>query len=100
MKQTFWIKLAAKKSRYNRWELSGVPKASVGKPSTAQNEIALRMEIEIPDTYFEEPQLSIAVKVPDKTPPQSISINVDELGKLIEEKIGMKVTVSMGETIE
>jgi hypothetical protein len=95
VKTVFWLKLAAAKSRYGRWEFRGAPKAFVGKPDIGRDEIAVKMNVEIPDGYFEDPQLTIEMKIPENKSAMNFDVDTAKLGKAISQQIGMKVFVSI-----
>lgn len=93
----FYVKLAARKSRYvpAKWELHGVPKVSKTKPSVDADEVMLRIKVEVPDAYFEDSQLEVTIKVPDrKASPFATATVAKAIGEAIKQQVGMKVHVS------
>jgi len=69
MKAEFWVLVTAKQARYGSdprpWERSGAPQASVSKPTARANQVAVKIEMEVPDSFFEQPQISAKIKIPD-----------------------------------
>lgn len=67
----FWA-LFTGRLRYGRWELCGIPKVSKRKPQkTRANQVAMKISVEIPTTYFSLPTLSAKVVLPDNAPSRS-----------------------------
>jgi len=66
------------------------------KPNTKRNEVAIRLEIELPDTLFERPQLEAQIKVPDSElgKPVVTSEVQDNLAEVLSKQMGMEVRVS------
>lgn len=96
MNAEFWIKVAARKSRYNdRWESKGTPHASQRKPACAGDEIAIKVTLDIPDALFEEPQLNVTIKVPEQREPPRVSTEMQSgIAAVISQNLGLKVRVS------
>lgn len=94
MLSTFWVKIAAKK-RYRSWE-PGTVEVRKLKPATKANEVAVKISVEIPDAYFETPELSAKITVPEEAVNKPVITPEvqDNLAVLISEQLGMKVHVS------
>jgi hypothetical protein len=60
----FWITVSATKSRYGNL-VPSVPKASRNKPSLSKNAVAVKVTFDIPDDYFELPELKAKISLPD-----------------------------------
>lgn len=99
MQAKFYLVINAKKSTYGihprPWVESGV-KVRKEKPSTKPNEVAIKVSVTIPDAYFEVPELSATIEVPDDavnkpiiTP--EVSHNISEA---ISKQLGVQVHVS------
>ena len=100
MKAEFWVKIEAKK-QYKSWNFGSV-ECRKSKPSTSANEVAVKMVIEIPDAYFETPELQARIVVPDDcvnrpiiTP--QIQTNISEM---LREQLGVQVHMSVDEPLE
>ena len=69
MKAEFWVVLTAKKSKYGpepkEWESDGVPTVRMNKPATRADQVAVKIVAEVPDTYFEKPQLQATIRIPE-----------------------------------
>jgi hypothetical protein len=101
MQASFWVKIATQKSRYGmrQWEQNGVPSCSKAKPTTKADEVAVKLTVEIPDSYFEVPELSAKIIVPESMVNNpAITPQVGHnLSKLIEKQLGLKVHLSVGD---
>lgn len=88
MKQIFWIKLDARKN---------TPKVSKGKPGVDWNEIAMRLEINLPDALFSKPALEAVVTIPESVvmTPTIQSETVLNVQSAIETATGMEVRISL-----
>lgn len=94
MKTDVWLKIEGKK-RYNNWG-PGHVQAFKTKPACNDNEIAVKPNIEIPDTVFEEPVFECRLKLPDvkkELPEMSEVLRGTE--KILSDKIGFRVRLSM-----
>ena len=96
MNATVWIKVAAKK-QYGRLQ-PGTVHAFKTKPATRENEVVVRINLEIPDAVFEDPVFEAKVVLPEtvKSFPEKIEI-AQQLGQALSEKMGFIVKVDMGE---
>ena len=71
MKAEFWIKIEATKTKRGYygtlWHMGSV-KAYIKKPeSLSKNELAIRLDIEIPDSFFEKPQIRASLTIPENS---------------------------------
>lgn len=91
----FWIKLEGKKNRYRTWDCGNI-ETRKSKPTTKANEIAIKLSVEIPDSYFETPDFSAKITVPADSvnKPVITPIVQDNIGKLLSEQLGFKVHIS------
>ena len=97
MNAAFWVKVKAKKS-YRQWIKSSVS-VTANKPSTASNEVAIKLNLVLPDTLFEQPQLVANITIPENdTAKPEISADVqDNIAELLSEHLGINVSVTMPE---
>lgn len=94
LKAEAWLVITATKKHY--WRISSFH-VTRKKPLTGANEVAIRLDIELPETLFEVPQLSAAIKVPESaTSRPVISADVqDNIAAALRKQLGMKVTISV-----
>lgn len=90
-----WLKCAASKRGGHYWR-PGTVTASKSKPSTNENEIAVRLKLEIPSEVFEEPVFEATMKLPDVTRklPETIEI-AREVSSVLKERLGFKINLTM-----
>lgn len=96
MKAVFFVKIEAKKpNKYSSiWNFGSVS-AFKTKPSTKANEISIRLEVNVPDKYFDVPELQAKITVPDDAINNVISPDVESnIAQIISEQLGMRVNVS------
>lgn len=85
------IYLVLTKKRYG----SMSAKAAMKKPSTKANEIAIALDLDIPDALFEKPALEAKIKV-DPVNKGAIPVTVaNDIAKIIAEQLGVNVTLSV-----
>ncbi len=97
-----WLKVAAERNGYcsdknssNYFTARGL-KATVNKPGTESNEIAIKLNIEIPNALFLKPSLEFNVSVPDNVRHPSINTEVkDGLAAALSEQLGQKVFLTV-----
>ncbi|MEX1197834.1 MAG: hypothetical protein WEB57_08255 [Pseudohongiellaceae bacterium] len=74
----------------------GTIRVAKNKPNTQADEIAIRLDIQIPDSLFIKPMLQVGVAVPDW--PQSgeaVTAEVrDDIAQIIQERTGLAVRIS------
>lgn len=94
MEATVWIKVAAKK-RYQSW-YSGTIHASKTKPTTQDNEVAVRIILDIPDSIFEEPVFEAKFKIPEtkRILPDTTEI-AKHVGAELSKHMGFRVKLDM-----
>lgn len=94
MEASFWAKISVKKN-YSSWSSRGVT-ATRSKPTVKSNEVAVKVTIDIPDAYFEVPELSARIVVPANAVNQKvITPSVEHnLSELISKQLGMNVHIS------
>lgn len=80
---------------YERVELS-MPHITKGRPKLASNEITIRVELNLPDTLFKDPQLTATIAVADNQVNQpTIDAGViDNIEELIRDNAGIKLTIN------
>lgn len=65
-------------------------------PQISMNEIALYLDIELPDALFMRPQLQAKITIPPDTAPQTIEAQVmDNCRDAIEKATGLPVRISL-----
>ncbi len=71
------------------------------KPSTNADEIAVRMELDIPDSLFEKPTLQINASVPDDGShgPEITTDVADNIAQIIREQTGINVRIEAAEEL-
>lgn len=99
MEATVWIKIRARK-----WGISwhqSTTTASKSKPDTKDDEIAVKVIINIPDEVFEEPVYEARVTLPKTTRqfPEKAEV-AKEVGEALTKKMGFKVRVEMPPDVE
>ncbi len=89
-----WIKIEAKK-QYRQW-YQGRTSVFKKKPDTNKNEVAIALSIEIPDAFFETPQLKATISIPeDSVTPVHIDVDVtDNIANILSQQLGITVHVS------
>lgn len=93
----FWALLVARKSGIH-WFQSGYPRTYKNRPPSLRNSIPIKITIDVPDAYFEEPQLSFKAVIPDREGPPTITADIVEgIQAAIESGLGIKVNISSEE---
>ncbi len=85
----------------SRWGSSFLPKLKMveRKPTLEGNEVALRLNIELPDALFKRPTLEATFKIDERMAPK-VEITqevVSNIENLIKENIGMNIHVQLVE---
>lgn len=62
MQASFWVKIQVQK-KYGGWIKRSVA-CFATKPGTKKDEVAIKVSIDIPDAYFETPELSANIVIP------------------------------------
>lgn len=87
MKQEFYLTLN---------NIGSVPKVTQKRPKVSQNQAALLVVIEIPDSYFFRPSLHAKIKIEDGNLPRKIESNVIiDAQRAIEAATGMHITLEV-----
>lgn len=95
MKDTCYLVLTKKKYSSIR------VRATAKKPATASNEVAIRLDLDIPDGLFEKPQLQAKIKIDPAKGPAVIDADVIEnLADIIKEQTGINVSISVAGVLE
>lgn len=94
MTAVVWVKIAARK-KYNSWH-TGQVQAYKTKPETADNEVAIKVILEIPDEVFNDPVYEVKVALPKITRqmPESTEI-AKHVGDSLTKKLGFRVRIEM-----
>lgn len=90
--QEFWLKFSAV-PHYNSYKI-GCPKCSVGNPACGKNDIAVKMSVDIPDSYFKLPEITGKIVFPEVRGSQPV-ITIDlqqRAAQLLKDQMGMHVT--------
>lgn len=68
-------------------------------PSLKSNEVAVRLEIDLPDVLFERPQIEAKVTIPpDMVSPKTVEAEVlDNVETVLQQQAGLDVTVRLVE---
>ncbi len=75
----------------------GAANLKVNKPRLASNEIAMQINIEVPDALFNKPVLVASIKVDDSAAASSLieSVVYDNVQEIIEETTGLNFDISI-----
>lgn len=93
MRAAYWIKIRGSKS-YGSFK-STSPSISVNKPNVGKGEIAMKVTLEIPDDYFELPELQATIALPARGVGNIITADVqNNIADLIERDMGIKLHIS------
>lgn len=94
MQVEVWLKIEARK-RYQRWQ-TGAIHAFKTKPTTSDSEIAIKINIEIPDEVFEEPVYEAKLVIPKVTRkmPESSEV-MKRVGDELSKQFGFKVRLDI-----
>lgn len=100
MYKKLWLRVEAKpcrrfhEDREPYWEYKGSD-VYVNKPSLNANQIAVGIELNIPDALFNRPSFTLKLDVPEpSTEGPVVDANTSqELAQMIQEQIGVKVVI-------
>lgn len=68
------------------------------KPSTAANEVAIKVNLDLPLSLFQKPQLTASIVIPEESAPLEISAEIQEnIAKAIKEQSGLDVVIRVGD---
>lgn len=96
MKANFYLIIEGKrKSNYANDRRLGTIRVSKGKPSTGADEIALSLNLDIPDALFAKPTLEASIKVPDKGQhgPVITAEVCENIAAIIKEQTGITLNI-------
>lgn len=97
MKGVAYLVVQGKKYQHvNRERTLGSIKITKNKPSTNSDEIAVRLDLEIPDSLFEKPSLQVGISVPDLVKAGSeITADVQaNIADIIKRETGLTVSIT------
>lgn len=103
MKISCYLKVQAKKNEYRReitdsdYFIPGSLTVTKSKPNTSANEIAVKLDIEIPNSLFVKPTLNFEMTIPEDSVAIPV-LNVEaqqNLAELLSEQIGQRVHLSV-----
>lgn len=80
--------------------VKGTPSIRVAKnkPGTASNEVAIKVNLDLPISLFQKPQLVASIVVPEDNAPLVISAQVQEnIAAAIKEQSGLDVVIRVGD---
>lgn len=104
MEANFYLVIQGKKSRLAHFRAQGTREVGEiqvrkNKPSTKQDEIAVKVSLDIPDALFEKPTLQIAAAVPEDSGhgPVITTEVADNLAEVIRQQTGLQVHISAPE---
>lgn len=82
-----------------RWNALG-GRLTIGKPKKLQNgEIAIKLNVKVPDTLFTTPQFEATVSIPydSVTAPKVSAVVLDNVKEIIEKQTGMSISLNLVE---
>ena len=90
----------AKPYRYSK-KLS-VVKTTHSAPSIKANEVVLKINMKLPDSLFERPQLQANIVIDEsRVTPKILDADVqDNITEIIEQQLGVDLTINVGEPEE
>lgn len=100
MKAELYLVVQGQESRYLSGQIEmGTVRVTKKKPHTAKNEIALCLQLDIPDALFMKPTLQARVTVPESGGygPVIDAEVADNIAAIIREQTGFSVHVSAGD---
>ena len=100
MKTELWLRIeATNQSRGYEYNHFILKKAEVlrSKPDCNANQVAIKLDVNIPDSWFERPTLSGKIDLPEMSP-ANIGIEVQQgIEQLVREQMGIKLHISADE---
>lgn len=67
-----------------------------GRPGAVQpNEVCIRLDLEIPDAYFNRPHFTVTLEIPEPDEPFSALVEAEAARDAIIEATGLNVTVTV-----
>lgn len=80
------------------WEGRPSVRLTAKKPSVAPHEVAVKVEIDLPDHLFQRPALTARVTVPEGTSAPEISVDMQQaITDLIRDNLGLQLTITAPE---
>lgn len=75
----------------------GACRITKGKPGLDYNEVAIHLEIDLPDALFRKPRLEAKIKVPDEAAASGVisSVVSDEMKEAIEQATGLTFSIGV-----
>lgn len=93
MKTECYLIVSAKESRYFQQYQAGPIRVTRKKPNCKSNEVAIKVNLDLPDALFKKPQLEINLFAPE---PEQARIDPevqDRIADLLRDQTGMSATV-------
>lgn len=92
MKTEFWLAQSATKN--GAWWRPAIPKTSKNKPVVGRNTVAIKVVLDIPDSYFELPELKANITLPDiRSDAPSSHVEMEQrIAEQLKESLGVNVT--------
>lgn len=99
MNAEFYLVIQGKKGRYHSRRDLGTVEVRKKKPATNQDEIAVKVSLDIPDALFEKPTLQVSASVPDCADrgPVITTEVADNIAEIIRQQTGMSVRIEAAE---
>lgn len=76
----------------------GSARLTARKPKLSSNEVAIQLQLEVPDAIFKKPTFSVVVQLADGTSPDLTKVDVHAMQEAIEGVTGFNVRVMLPET--
>jgi len=89
MKAELWVKIQGKK-RYGMWD-AGKISSSKNKPDTDADEVAIKLVVIIPDSYFATPELKATVTLPDPTDKHISTEVANNISEELSKQTGLRI---------
>ncbi len=89
-------------ANYARDRKPGQIRVTKTKPNTGRDEIAVRLDVEIPDSLFDKPTLEARIQVPEGEArgPVITTEVADNLAEVIRRETGLTIHLSAGEEVQ
>lgn len=82
-------------NEYGQWVGRPSVRVTAKKPSVARHEVAVKVEIELPDHLFQRPALTARVTVPAGASAPEISVDMQQaIADLIRDNLGLNLTIT------
>lgn len=81
---------------------NGTVKTTKNRPNLNWNEIAIQMNLTLPNQLFEKPQLQATIVIPENAAaPKEVDVaTADNIREAIEEAVGMEVRLTIENPVE